>query len=591
MLRRCSVAASLAACLLMPWQPARSATDTLIGRYIALVIGVGNYQGALALQQPAADAAAIAGTLRARGFQIVSPEGNSGCAEKGPVIDPNREVLKAAVACFKRAAERATQAVVYFSGHSVSRNGNNYLLPAGISATDASRSDSLIDLKSILETLDEARPELSVVILDAARSTAGDVADTTPGLARIPPTTAVARVVAFSAKAGTWTDSGDAAPPGKEPMDADGASLSPYTRRLVQMIQNDLDNRSLNLSGATFDRILTQASSNGASPPGEIMNDNLVGAEIIGRLPTIGNSACDVLKWRAGAFGRCIEMATAYDRCGKDPAVRTRLQKQCSSDWKMLVTYSLRALTVAAMKSKSCAALKDLVTKYEAEPGGRDLDEFKEIQSLAQYTCATEKQPSTSLTPSATVPAAAPNTAAKRDPDQRKSEPPPAPGGFHLSDNRDIWGQDIKAADGTIGFISPDVPSCIKQCEATASCVAIGFDRWKTKCYPKDGARTALLDARSMIAVKKSVQMPSMSAAKIELLTMRNSRLSGDTYLRKRVLEFGGCRSTCDTDSACMAFVFTKSAARNSPNCELLKLVTTSDRNPAMDSGFKFQSP
>ena len=585
-LRRVAAVAAIAVGLLTPGSPANSANDESVGRYVALVVGIGNYQGTLGLTQPAADAASIANAFRVRGFQIVSFTDGRGCAENGPVIDLNRAALLAAIACLSKAAERATQAVFYFSGHSVTRNGQNYLLPAGIAADDAARSDELVDLKSVLLSLEKARPDLSVVILDAARSAAKDIADTTPGLALVAPTTAISRIIAFSAKAGTWADASKPSRPSKDRQDADDTSLSPYTRYLGQLIQDDLEGRSLGVPGGNFDALLVQAAKYG-SPPREIMNENAAGAEVIGRIPQIGKSTCDVMNWRTETFGHCIEIAATYERCGKNAALRMRLQNQCASDWKMLVRQSLRASMVSAMKTKSCASLKDLLTKFETEPGGRDLDEFKEVQSLAQYTCATEKDRQAS-----TSPAPPSNANAKRGSNQRSESERGSTTEFLFGDNRDIWGQDIPAADGTIGFASADIESCTKECQSTDSCVAISFDRWKRKCYPKNRVVSALLDARSTIAVKKPLQVPSVSGAKAEFQTMRNSRFSGDPYLRKRVSDFAACRSSCEGGgSVCVGFGFLKSAARNLPNCELFKLTNASNRDLAVDSGFKFQSP
>lgn len=601
--RRIAVRVIFAVCLLFPGPSAWGAGESATDRYVALIMGNGKYQGALALTQPAADAAAVARTLRAGGFQIISLAGGNGCAEGRPVTDLDREAIKAAVACFAKSMAGAKQAILYFSGHSVNLDGRNYLLPIGAATAGVPSPNELVDLRLVLDTLDQAGAELSVVILDAARIAAKDIAGMTPGLGRVAPTTSSLRIVAYSAPVGAWADNepptgqGDerdraANPPptSRSKPDAKNVAdtlLSSYTRRLVRLIDDDLEARSLDQPALNIDTLLLKASTTGNSTPREIMNENAAGKEVLGRLPRIGKSACEVMNWRAENFGHCIEMAAAYENCGKDAAMRGRLQDQCPADWKTLVRYSLRASMVGAMKTKNCAALKDLMVRFETEPAARELDEFKEIRSLAQYTCATEnrdkQQPTASLQKLA--------AAAKDNPDARSKSAPPSTNDFATGDNLDIWGQDILQADGTIGFMSADIASCTNQCQSTASCVAISFDRWKGKCYPKSKVVTALLDARSTIAVKKPLQLPSVSAAKIEFQTIRSSRFNSDPVARKRVSEFGSCRTACDSESRCVAFTFLKTAARNAPNCELFKLTNAYSRDSSVDSGYKYQSP
>ena len=111
---------------------------------------------------------------------------------------------------------------------------------------------------------------------------------------------------------------------------------------------------------------------------------------------------------------------------------------------------------VGAMKTKNCATLTSLVTKFETEPGVRELDEFKEVSSLARFTCATESnaKPLPAPSPSPSPSASPAVVAAKDSPDVRsKSASPASPAStdFIISENRDIYGKDIPQADGTIG--------------------------------------------------------------------------------------------------------------------------------------------
>ena len=102
---------------------------------------------------------------------------------------------------------------------------------------------------------------------------------------------------------------------------------------------DDLEAPIPDQSGTNVDTILLKASKVEGSASGEIMNENATGTEMLGRMPRIGKSACEVLNWRAEAFEYCIRFAAAYDNCGKDTAMRRRLQSQCPADWKALLRY------------------------------------------------------------------------------------------------------------------------------------------------------------------------------------------------------------------------------------------------------------
>jgi hypothetical protein len=591
-----AIAALPLLCFFLAARSASAAGDSVSDGFVALVVGIGNYQDKLALTQPAADAAAVVTSLRIRGFQIIS-SGASGCGESGPTIDPSRSSFQAAVSCLAKAATRAKQAVFYFSGHSISREGKNFLAPGGLSADDLSRPEQLIELKSVLDALEPARPDLTLVILDAARAAVKDVPGTTTGLAHVPRTTGSLRIVAFSAPAGGWADGAGQTGGQNDASDKTLSALSPYTRRLVQAIDGDSESRSLDQPGANLDALLLKAATSQGAAAAEILNENAGGGEMIGRMPRIGKSACDILNWRAENFGHCVEIGAAYEHCGKDTAMRRMLQTRCPADWKSLVRYSLRASMVAAMKLKTCAALRDLVTKFEQESGGKELDEYKEVSSLAQYTCSTETRDRPSQPPPRTPPAkvaasvAPAKTATSAAPETAGRNLPSTAVNFVVGDNRDIYGQDIPSPDGTIGFLSTDIAACIGDCQSNPLCVGVSFDRWKGKCYPKNKIVTALLDARSSIAVRKPLQLPPVSAAKADFQTLRNSRFGASPFTRRRVAEFGACRSTCEGESRCLAFGFLKSAARNVPNCELFELTAASSRDSSVDSAYKFQSP
>jgi tetratricopeptide (TPR) repeat protein len=159
---------------------------------------------------------------------------------------------------------------------------------------------------------------------------------------------------------------------------------------------------------------------------------------------------------------------------------------------------------------------------------------------------------------------------------------------FTTSDNRDIWGQDIIQADGTIGFASPDINACASQCLSMTSCVAVSFDRWYSKCYPKSDAAISIMDVQSTIAIKKPLPLPRLSTLQQTMQVVRNVRLGSDAIASKRVASFDACRDTCASELRCIAFTFLKSV--KTANCELFALTHAPEKDASSDSGYKYQA-
>jgi hypothetical protein len=84
---------------------------------VALIIGMGEYQHLSSLTNPVPDAKAIAASLRAHGFEV-SEHYN---LTRADLLD----VLEA----FKRQAEGAAVALVYYAGHGMEVEGKNVLAP------------------------------------------------------------------------------------------------------------------------------------------------------------------------------------------------------------------------------------------------------------------------------------------------------------------------------------------------------------------------------------------------------------------------------------------------------------------------------
>jgi len=187
-----------------PLEPVAPADKQTLGRRIALIIGNSTYAGVPALKNPATDARAIADTLTGLGFEKVTLK-----------LDMDRQATWAALAEFADDAARADWAVVYYAGHGIELDGQNYLIPVDAKLdSDRRVLFETVPLDHVVEATAGAR-KFRLVILDACRNnpflqTMTRVASTRSigrGLSRVEPQGGV--LVAYAAKAGEVALDGD----------------------------------------------------------------------------------------------------------------------------------------------------------------------------------------------------------------------------------------------------------------------------------------------------------------------------------------------------------------------------------------------
>ena len=170
------------------------------GVRVALVIGMSKYQSVPPLDNPEKDAKGVAESLKEIGFSSVTL-----------LLDATRSQLTKALRDFQELADKADWAVVFYAGHGIEINGQNYLIPVDAQlATDRDADDEAVPLARIMDRIHKAR-KLQVVILDACRNNPFQVAmrradgtrgiDHPRGLARVEPDTPNELVV-YAAKDG-----------------------------------------------------------------------------------------------------------------------------------------------------------------------------------------------------------------------------------------------------------------------------------------------------------------------------------------------------------------------------------------------------
>ena len=124
---------------------------------VALVIGNGAYKNAPRLDNPAFDAKAVADAFRSLGFQVVDG------------YDLDIAEMRAKVSEFSAILPDAKSAVVYYAGHGVSVDEENYLIPTDIVLKSPTDLDlGAIGVSLLLKQM-KREDRVNVVILDACR--------------------------------------------------------------------------------------------------------------------------------------------------------------------------------------------------------------------------------------------------------------------------------------------------------------------------------------------------------------------------------------------------------------------------------------
>jgi hypothetical protein len=168
--------------------------DEAGGKRVALLIGNTSYQGSMTrLLNPGKDVAMMDSALKKLGFEVHK------------ALDTNKRNLMTSVRQFARSAESASVALLYYSGHGIQSQGENYLVPVDANIDKEADLDvEAVRLDNLMRMIEESKPRYTVVALDACRD--NPIAKRTKsglqGLARVTqqPTSSF---VAYATQAGT----------------------------------------------------------------------------------------------------------------------------------------------------------------------------------------------------------------------------------------------------------------------------------------------------------------------------------------------------------------------------------------------------
>jgi len=191
----------------------------------ALVIGNASYEVG-ALRNPVNDANDVADSLRSIGFDVVL------------ATNVSREGMLHNLAEFRKKLQPGGLAVVYYSGHGVEVDGQNWLLPvknANIQTQTDVRIYS-VSTQDLLREMEESGAKLNLLILDACRDNPLPAVQKSAsrGLARID--------TASSTRSSTLVAYATA--PGKTAADGNGRN-SPYTALLKEALNGGLSYRDI----------------------------------------------------------------------------------------------------------------------------------------------------------------------------------------------------------------------------------------------------------------------------------------------------------------------------------------------------------
>jgi formylglycine-generating enzyme required for sulfatase activity len=187
---------------------------------IALVMGNSAYQSVPRLPNPVNDASAMAAMFKSAGFDVVQLK-----------LDLKASDMRRALRDFSDEARDADVAIVYFAGHGIEIQSNNYIVPIDAELErDIDAFDEAIPLDRLLSVIEPAK-KLRLIILDACRDNPfGKVTKhvtasraVARGLAKVEPDSPNT-LIAFAAKAGSTAADGDA------------TKNSPFTAALIKYL-------------------------------------------------------------------------------------------------------------------------------------------------------------------------------------------------------------------------------------------------------------------------------------------------------------------------------------------------------------------
>ncbi|MDB5546827.1 MAG: caspase [Tardiphaga sp.] len=385
---------------------------------VALVIGQSAYRAVTPLPNPANDAKAIAQLLGDAGFDVTSAS------------DLNQTDLRDTVSEFaEKIASKGpdTVALVYYAGHGLQIDGENYLVPVDVDPKrEADIPLQAMRLNDVMNTLSAVPSRMRIVLLDACRN------NPFPGLNK----TAGRGLAIVDAKVGApGTFVSYSTSPGAEAEDGTGGN-SPYTAALLAIarqpgvsIEDAFKRVRLAVHKATDSR---QTPWDSSSLTDDFRFFAAPGTADVAK-PVTSKRSVD--EWRAALRGKTPEEANEvivsdgteeayeafiadYGRSPLGPVAREWLDRQ-----RRMVAWKNAGL------ANTAASYRAFLAQYpdsDLSPTARKLEERLRNRPLPAGAAASGGIPPTNVALAPTCPCG-PNAPAVMPPARKKAAPAPAP--------------------------------------------------------------------------------------------------------------------------------------------------------------------
>jgi uncharacterized caspase-like protein len=194
--------------------------QTAEARRIALVIGIDRYTSLKPLDNPVGDATAIAGLLRANGFEVFQ------------YSDPTRADFLDALDAFRNVADNADVALIYYAGHGLEIGGRNIVAPADMEfSCEQAQPRRIVELDKFFEAI--ANVPQQVVLLDACRN------DPLPQCARATSSGGGFRGIEVAARGGSRVLVASSTLSGRLAADGPQGGHSPFATALLARFNSD----------------------------------------------------------------------------------------------------------------------------------------------------------------------------------------------------------------------------------------------------------------------------------------------------------------------------------------------------------------
>ncbi|ABQ37427.1 caspase family protein [Bradyrhizobium sp. BTAi1] len=360
MFRHALAAALLAGSLLAGLTPALAESSRL-----ALVIGQSAYRSVMPLPNPANDANAMAKMLGEAGFDVTI------------VVDLSQKDLNREVGDF--AAKIATKgpetvALVFYAGHGLQIDGENYLVPVDVDPRrEADIPLQAVRLNDVLNTLNSVPSRMRILLLDACRNNPFPSISQSAGRG-------LALLDTKSGAPGTFLSYSTS--PGAEAEDGNGAN-SPYTTAVLQA----------------------------AREPGLPIEEAFKRVRVAVNKATEGRQT----PWDSSSLTEDFRFVGATDASAANAGPRPVVAKRSVDEWKRnLQGKPIEAANEMIVGDGSVEAYEAFVTLYTAPPFGPQARQWLDlhnrmaawneavlINTVASYQTFLDRYPDSDLTPTA----------------------------------------------------------------------------------------------------------------------------------------------------------------------------------------------